>query len=85
MRTEPKSQASTYFSLNNAVRHQSIKLSEQEQTAYATAKMATVNNSRGESQKTKLLDGSANSIPYCKSYSRTGMPSKFTSVDVGET
>lgn len=34
LRAEPKSTASNYFSLNNAVRQSAIKLDEQEQQAY---------------------------------------------------
>ena len=39
LRTQPKSQASTYFSLNNAVRQSSIKLDQKETKAFLLSKM----------------------------------------------
>ena len=61
LRTEPKSQASTYFSLNNAVRTNTIKLDENETKAYQQTK---------DSNSRRLLGHNDSKLQYCSSYSK---------------
>ena len=76
LRTEPKSNASTYYSLNNAVRQAAINVQEEDAQAYASnSKMNSKNRSRQDPQRRLLVvpngASEANATTnYCSSYSK---------------
>ena len=85
LRTESKSQASNYFSLNNAVRQSAIKLDEHQQDAYLQARLLDQPQTKGEkASRTKILTGESGKT-YCSSYSKgrssAVLPGQFSSAE----
>ena len=56
LQTEPKSQASTYYTMNNAIRKDAIKLDEREQKAFTKSKnrLGSGRNSQFSGSKRQL-------------------------------
>ena len=73
LQTEPKSHASTYYTMNNALRKDAIKLDDREQMAFTKSKnrLGSGRNSQFSVTK-KNLQLDSNYKAYCSSYSRRG-------------
>ena len=80
LQTEPKSHASTYYSVNNAVRQDAIQLSAQQQKAFVFRRLASGLGKMGQqrrpsrestAQGERLFDPDGNYKAYCSSYSKS--------------